>query len=49
METIQGIAASPGYAVGPVQAVKPRNIVPIRRTLTPGEIPADAHLLVDRE
>jgi phosphotransferase system enzyme I (PtsI) len=41
MENIQGIAASPGYAVGPVQSVRPRNIVPIRRSLTPGEIPVE--------
>ena len=41
MEKFQGIAASPGYAVGPVQTVRPRAIVPVRRSLTPGEIPTE--------
>jgi phosphotransferase system enzyme I (PtsI) len=41
MERFQGIAASPGYAVGPVQIVRPRTIVPVRRTLAPHRIPAE--------
>jgi len=41
MKRIQDIAASPGYAVGPVQTVRPRNIVPTRRSLAPGEIPGE--------
>ncbi len=39
MESYQGIAASPGYAVGPVHAIRKRTIVPVRRTLTAGSIP----------
>jgi phosphotransferase system enzyme I (PtsI) len=42
MESLQGIAASPGYAVGPVHAIRQRTIVPVRKYMgskaVPGEI-----------
>jgi phosphotransferase system enzyme I (PtsI) len=41
MKRIQGIAASPGYAVGPVQTVRPRTIVPTRRQLSRSAIPEE--------
>ena len=41
MDTYQGIAASPGYAAGPVHAIRQRAIVPVRRTLLLDEVPAE--------
>ncbi|HPF71088.1 MAG TPA: phosphoenolpyruvate--protein phosphotransferase, partial [Candidatus Krumholzibacteria bacterium] len=41
MERLQGIGASPGYAVGPVHAVRRRALVAERRTITPDVIPAE--------
>ncbi|MEN8005681.1 MAG: phosphoenolpyruvate--protein phosphotransferase [Candidatus Krumholzibacteriota bacterium] len=41
MDTFQGIAASPGYAAGPVHAIRQRAIVPVRRTLLLEEVPAE--------
>ncbi len=38
METFTGIAASPGYAVGPVHAVRRPTIVPQRRTIDLDEV-----------
>ena len=38
MERLQGIAASPGFAVGPVHAVRRRNLVAERRTIPPAAI-----------
>lgn len=39
MKSFQGIAASPGYAVGPIHVIRQRTIVPVRQTLSPGAIP----------
>jgi len=39
MDTYQGIAASPGYAAGPVHAIRQRAIVPVLRTLPAKEVP----------
>jgi phosphotransferase system enzyme I (PtsI) len=39
METFQGIAASPGYAVGPVHAIRQRTIVPVRRSVGAKAVP----------
>ncbi len=39
MDSFPGIAASPGYAAGPVHAIRQRAIVPKRRSLTPDEVP----------
>jgi phosphotransferase system enzyme I (PtsI) len=41
METLQGIGASPGFAVGPVHAVRRRTLIAERRTIAPGSIPAE--------
>ena len=41
MERLQGIAASPGYAVGPVHPVRRRNLVAERRTILPAAIAAE--------
>ncbi len=41
MERLQGIAASPGFAVGPVHAVRRRNLVAGRRTILPATIAAE--------
>jgi len=38
MRTFQGIAASPGYAVGPVFPVRRQTIVPLRRKIAVGEV-----------
>ncbi len=38
MKTFKGIAASPGYAVGPVHPVRRKTIVPVRRELEAAEI-----------
>ena len=39
MKTYQGIAASPGYAVGPVHAIRQRTIVPVRKDMGVGAVP----------
>jgi phosphotransferase system enzyme I (PtsI) len=41
MESYPGIAASPGYAAGPVHYIRRRAIVPERRSLTRDEVPAE--------
>jgi phosphotransferase system enzyme I (PtsI) len=41
MESFPGIAASPGYAAGPVHAIRQRAIVPVRRSLALDEVPAE--------
>jgi len=41
MESFKGIAASPGYATGPVHAIRQRAIVPRRRSVSLGEVPAE--------
>ncbi len=41
MGSFPGIAASPGYASGPVHAIRQRAIVPVRRPLTVEEVPAE--------
>ena len=41
MKTWQGIAASPGYALGPVHPVSRRVIVPRRRLIEAADIPAE--------
>jgi phosphoenolpyruvate-protein phosphotransferase (PTS system enzyme I) len=38
MKTFQGIAASPGYAVGPVHSIRPNIVVPRRRAVPSAEI-----------
>ena len=40
MKSFKGIAASPGYAVGPVHVIRQRTIVPVREVLSTGAIPA---------
>ena len=34
MDSFAGIAASPGYAAGPVHAVRQRPILPVRRSVS---------------
>ena len=41
MDSFPGIAASPGYAAGPVHAIRQRAIVPQRRSLARDEVPAE--------
>jgi len=41
MESYSGIAASPGYAAGPVHAIRQRAIVPVRRSLAEKEVPTE--------
>lgn len=41
MDKHPGIAASPGYAVGPVHVIRRRNIVPVRRTVSRKDVPAE--------
>jgi len=41
MESFQGIAASPGYAVGPVHSVRARVIVPQRHSVATESIPLE--------
>ncbi len=41
MESFPGIAASPGYAAGPVHAIRQMAIVPVRRSLALDEVPAE--------
>ena len=38
MKSYQGIAASPGYASGPVHAIRQRAIVPVRRVVDPEQV-----------
>ncbi len=37
----QGIAASSGYAVGPIHKLRVRTVVPVRRSIPPEEIPLE--------
>ena len=39
MDQLQGIAASPGYAVGPVHTIRQRTIVPVRRQVGSKAVP----------
>ena len=41
MRTFKGIAASPGYAVGPVCPVRRKSIVPVRRSLELADLAAE--------
>jgi len=41
MESYPGIAASPGYAAGPVHSIRQRAIVPERRSLSGEDVPAE--------
>jgi len=41
MDSFPGIAASPGYAAGPVHTIRRRNIVPKRRSLTRDEVTSE--------
>ncbi|MFO7610583.1 MAG: phosphoenolpyruvate--protein phosphotransferase [Candidatus Krumholzibacteriia bacterium] len=41
MRRLEGISASPGYAVGPVHPVRRRTLVAARRTITPERIGAE--------
>ncbi len=42
MRTFKGIAASPGYAVGPVYPVRRKSIVPVRRSLELADLAAES-------
>jgi phosphotransferase system enzyme I (PtsI) len=41
MDSFPGIAASPGYAAGPVHPIRKRTIVPERRSLAQDEVPTE--------
>jgi phosphoenolpyruvate-protein phosphotransferase (PTS system enzyme I) len=41
MKVFQGIAASSGYAVGPVHKIRLKTIVPVRRSIRPADIPSE--------
>lgn len=41
MKTIQGIAASSGYAVGPVHRIRLQTIIPERRSIAPDDLPVE--------
>ena len=41
MKTYKGIAASPGYAVGPIHPVRQKTIVPVRRSVEVAQLAAE--------